>query len=95
MILEDKTENAETNNVGIKDHEEVEPIISSTESEKLVEEDTPNIEDISEDNTHLGEEDSKLQEKPKNPKAKWYILQAYSGYEGRVEQTIKESAILQ
>ena len=28
--------------------------------------------------------------KPQNPNAKWYILQAYAGYEGRVEQTIKE-----
>ena len=29
-------------------------------------------------------------QKPQNPKAKWYILQAYAGYEGRVEKTIKE-----
>ena len=28
--------------------------------------------------------------KPENPNAKWYILQAYAGYEGRVEQTINE-----
>ena len=28
--------------------------------------------------------------KLQNPNAKWYILQAYAGYEGRVEQTIKE-----
>ena len=28
--------------------------------------------------------------KPRNPNAKWYILQAYAGYEGRVEQTINE-----
>lgn len=28
--------------------------------------------------------------KPQNPNAKWYILQAYAGYEGRVEQTINE-----
>ena len=32
----------------------------------------------------------KIDTKPKNPNAKWYILQAYSGYEGRVEQTIFE-----
>jgi len=31
-------------------------------------------------------EPTKLQ----NPNAKWYILQAYAGYEGRVEQTINE-----
>ena len=29
-------------------------------------------------------------EKQQNPNAKWYILQAYAGYEGRVEQTINE-----
>ena len=28
--------------------------------------------------------------KPQNLNAKWYILQAYAGYEGRVEQTINE-----
>ena len=28
--------------------------------------------------------------KPQNPNAKWYILQAYAGYEGKVEQTINE-----
>ena len=34
--------------------------------------------------------EAQIPEKPKNPNAKWYILQAYSGYEGRVEQTIQE-----
>ena len=28
--------------------------------------------------------------KPANPKVKWYILQAYAGYEMRVEKTIRE-----
>jgi len=37
-------------------------------------------------------EETELQEpvKHQNPNVKWYILQAYSGYEGRVEQTIRE-----
>jgi len=37
-------------------------------------------------------EETEIQEpvKPQNPNVKWYILQAYSGYEGRVEQTIRE-----
>ena len=37
-------------------------------------------------------EETELQEpvKAQNPNVKWYILQAYSGYEGRVEQTIIE-----
>jgi transcriptional antiterminator NusG len=34
--------------------------------------------------------EAQIPEKPKNPNAKWYILQAYSGYEGRVEQTIQQ-----
>jgi len=34
--------------------------------------------------------EAQIPEKPINPNAKWYILQAYSGYEGRVEQTINE-----
>jgi transcriptional antiterminator NusG len=41
------------------------------------------------DNT-AEEAEEQIPEKPKNPNAKWYILQAYSGYEGRVEQTIQE-----
>ena len=36
------------------------------------------------------EEPGDESKKPKNPNAKWYILQAYAGYEGRVEQTIYE-----
>ena len=40
--------------------------------------------------THLEAPEDELPNKPKNPNAKWYILQAYSGYEGRVEQTINE-----
>jgi len=34
--------------------------------------------------------EARIPEKSINPNAKWYILQAYSGYEGRVEQTINE-----
>jgi len=34
--------------------------------------------------------EAQIPEKPINPNAKWYILQAYSGYEVRVEQTINE-----
>ena len=44
------------------------------------------------ENNALEEEQSEETEpqKTQNPNAKWYILQAYSGYEGRVEQTINE-----
>ena len=36
------------------------------------------------------EEPTLAPEPPRNPNAKWYILQAHTGYEGRVEQTIRE-----
>ena len=43
-------------------------------------------------NTIIEKEETELEapKKPQNPNAKWYILQAYAGYEGRVEQTINE-----
>ena len=40
--------------------------------------------------TQLEEPEDEASKKPQNPNAKWYILQAYAGYEGRVEQTIIE-----
>ena len=42
--------------------------------------------------TILEKEETELEapKKPQNPNAKWYILQAYSGYEVRVEKTINE-----
>ena len=48
--------------------------------------------DQNSNNTILEKEETELEapKKPQNPNAKWYILQAYAGYEGRVEQTINE-----
>ena len=40
--------------------------------------------------TQLEALEDAVPKKPQNPNAKWYILQAYAGYEGRVEQTINE-----
>ena len=40
--------------------------------------------------TQVEESEDDQPKKPQNPNAKWYILQAYAGYEGRVEQTINE-----
>ena len=40
--------------------------------------------------TQVEEPEDEASKKPQNPNAKWYILQAYAGYEGRVEQTINE-----
>jgi len=59
-------------------------------SEEHVDSDVLKVEDSSEDEIKLDNEENKLPKKPKNPRAKWYILQAYSGYEGRVEKTIFE-----
>ena len=43
-------------------------------------------------NTIIEKEETELEapKKPQNPNAKWYILQAYAGYEVSVEQTINE-----
>ena len=49
-----------------------------------------NVESSVETENQTEETESQVTEKPQNPNAKWYILQAYSGYEGRVEQTIRE-----
>ena len=40
--------------------------------------------------TQVEAPEDEASKKPQNPNAKWYILQAYAGYEGRVEQTINE-----
>ena len=64
--------------------------------ENTVESNTPETQsETNSDNTIETSEqaesiEEQIPEKPMNPNAKWYILQAYSGYEGRVEQTINE-----
>ena len=40
--------------------------------------------------TQVDAPENEAPNKPQNPNSKWYILQAYAGYEGRVEQTINE-----
>ena len=49
-----------------------------------------NVESLVETENKTEETESQVAEKSQNPNAKWYILQAYSGYEGRVERTIIE-----
>ncbi len=55
--------------------------------------------EIEKNSDHNGteNEEKKLEvpQKPLNPNAKWYILQAYAGYEGRVEKTINEKLKIQ
>ena len=45
---------------------------------------------IENSDTQVDAPENEAPDKPQNPNAKWYILQAYAGYEGRVEQTINE-----
>ncbi len=72
----------------------VAPDVSTVDA--AVQSDVPETEaDPTSDNTAETAEqaegiEAQIPEKPINPNAKWYILQAYSGYEGRVEQTINE-----
>ena len=48
------------------------------------------VENSMETENQTEETESQEPVKHQNPNVKWYILQAYSGYEGRVEQTIRE-----
>ena len=48
------------------------------------------VPDIEKSETQVEAPKDEASKEPQNPNAKWYILQAYAGYEGRVEQTINE-----
>ena len=48
------------------------------------------VPDIEKSETQVEAPKDEVSKKPQNPNSKWYILQAYAGYEGRVEQTINE-----
>jgi len=104
MIFEEQEKNLETQEIILGDPEGNLPEESNLDPE--VQENAPEINEADpgeHDNTgetekvenvessvETEETESQVAEKPKNPNAKWYILQAYSGYEGRVEQTIRE-----
>jgi transcriptional antiterminator NusG len=60
---------------------DTEPVVAE-EQEAERAEDSPQLDVV--------EEPTLEPEPPRNPNAKWYILQAHTGYEGRVEQTIRE-----
>ena len=59
----------------------IDPVVAE-EQEAERAEDSPQLD--------VMEEPTLEPEPPRNPNAKWYILQAHTGYEGRVEQTIRE-----
>ena len=48
------------------------------------------VPDIEKSETQVEAPKDEASKNPQNPNSKWYILQAYAGYEGRVEQTINE-----
>ena len=93
MILEEKKENNEIEEKNLTDLEEkVEDLNESDKNivpKKINAENNSQNSDSQESET-IEKSDNKSLEKNKNPNAKWYILQAYSGYEGRVEKTIFE-----
>ena len=59
----------------------IEPVVAEEQQAERAE-DSPQLDVV--------EELTLEPEPPRNPNAKWYILQAHTGYEGRVEQTIRE-----
>ncbi len=66
------------------DHKET---IAKSEEDQLEQDTEQSTETVV---TNNQEKEVEAPKKPQNPKAKWYILQAYAGYEGRVEKTINE-----
>ena len=94
MILEEKTENSDNRKQAESEQEADLEKLTNTEVNTL-QENVANGALSEESNsqgneTELDENKKKIIDKPKNANAKWYILQAYSGYEGRVEKTIFE-----
>jgi transcriptional antiterminator NusG len=104
MVLEEQKETTETQDstLGEQQNDAQEVSADETEAQGNAPEDSADkteaqeieagpVTDHTVETTEEGEDiEAQIPKKPKNPNAKWYILQAYSGYEGRVEQTIQE-----
>ena len=105
MLFEEQEKNTETQEINPEDQkdtlseetdmdlevqENAPEIIEADPGEHDNTDETEKVENI--ESSVETENQTELQEpvKPQNPNVKWYILQAYSGYEGRVEQTIRE-----
>ena len=85
--LEEKSENQQ----GINSLDSVEvSVYNSKEEVKENAEQNAEVPVIENSETQVEKPEDEAPKKPQNPNAKWYILQAYAGYEGRVEQTINE-----
>ncbi len=75
------------NQQGINELDHIEEPIVKSEEDQLEQDIEQSTETVV---TKTEEKELEAPKKPQNPKAKWYILQAYAGYEGRVEKTINE-----
>ena len=100
MVLEEQKEIVETEDItlgekqndaevqgNLQDLSAVDTEVQSNAQENESESTSPNTTEKVEQDVGI---EAQTPEKSINPNAKWYILQAYSGYEGRVEQTINE-----
>ena len=85
--LEENSENQQ----GINELEQEEGSVYNAEDEvKENADQNAEVPVIENSKTQVDAPEDEASKKPQNPNAKWYILQAYAGYEGRVEQTINE-----
>ena len=88
-------ENSE-NQRGISALEQEEGSVYNTEDEiKENADQNAEVPVIENSDTQVDAPENEAPKKPQNPNVKWYILQAYAGYEGRVEQTINEKLKIQ
>ena len=91
MVIEEQKDTFESTESSLEKQEENIQEVAAVES-RLEENDDQNAEVpvIENSETQVEAPEDEAAKKPQNPNAKWYILQAYAGYEGRVEQTINE-----
>ena len=86
-----KLEEKSANQQGINALEQEEGSVYNAEDEvKENADQNAEVPVIENSETQVEAPEDEASKKPQNPNAKWYILQAYAGYEGRVEQTINE-----
>ena len=86
-----KIEEISENQKGISTLEQEEGSVYNAENEiKENADQNAEVPVIENSDTQVDAPENEAPKKPQNPNAKWYILQAYAGYEGRVEQTINE-----
>ena len=86
-VIEENSENQQ----GISALEQEEGSVYNAEDEiKENADQNAEVPVIENSETQVDAPEDEAPNKPQNPNAKWYILQAYAGYEGRVEQTINE-----